>query len=153
MARTRQFERFVSAQNDYSLLNRSIEADLVPALVHYGIGLLPFFPLASGLLTGKYRRGEPAPDGSRIRAWKRESVLTDATFDVLENLEAFATERSVTLLDVAIGGLAAQPTVSSVIAGATSAEQVAANVKAGEWHPSADDLAEIDRITTPHREV
>jgi aryl-alcohol dehydrogenase-like predicted oxidoreductase len=152
IARTRNLERFISAQNEYSLLERGIEADLVPALERYGIGLLPFFPLASGLLTGKYRRGEAAPKGSRIQAWKREAVLTDATFDVLEELEAFAAERSITLLDVAIGGLAAQPAVSSVIAGATSAEQVAANVKAGQWQPTAEDRAEIDRITSSDNE-
>ncbi len=149
VARTRNLERFISAQNEYSLLERGIEADLVPALQRYEIGLLPYFPLASGLLTGKYRRGEAAPRGSRIQAWKRESVLTDDTFDVLEKLEAFAGERSITMLVVAIGGLAAQPAVSSVIAGATSPQQVAANVKAGEWQPTADDLAEIDRITSP----
>jgi aryl-alcohol dehydrogenase-like predicted oxidoreductase len=152
IARTRNLERFISAQNEYSLLERGIEADLVPALERYRIGLLPFFPLASGLLTGKYRRGEAAPKGSRIQAWKREAVLTDATFDVLEELEAFAAERSITLLDVAIGGLAAQPAVSSVIAGATSAEQVAANVKAGQWQPTAEDRAEIDRITSSDNE-
>jgi aryl-alcohol dehydrogenase-like predicted oxidoreductase len=147
-ARTRNLERFISAQNEYSLLERGIEADLVPALERYDIGLLPFFPLASGLLTGKYRRGEAAPQGSRIQAWKRESVLTDETFDVLEELEAFAAERSITVLEVAIGGLAAKSTVSSVIAGATTPEQVAANVKAGQWQPSAEDRAEIDRITS-----
>ncbi|MDQ1752638.1 MAG: hypothetical protein QOE71_3694 [Pseudonocardiales bacterium] len=147
-ARTRNLERFISAQNEYSLLERGIEADLVPALERYEIGLLPFFPLASGLLTGKYRRGEAAPQGSRIQAWKRESVLTDETFDMLEKLEAFAAERSITMLEVAIGGLAARSTVSSVIAGATSPEQVAANVKAGQWQPSAEDQAEIDRITS-----
>jgi aryl-alcohol dehydrogenase-like predicted oxidoreductase len=148
VARTHNLERFVSAQNEYSLLERGIETDLVPALERYDVGLLPFFPLASGLLTGKYRRGEAAPPGSRIQAWNRESVLTDETFDVLERLEAFAAERSITMLDVAIGGLAAQPAVSSVIAGATSAEQVAANVKAGQWRPTAEDRAEIDRITS-----
>jgi aryl-alcohol dehydrogenase-like predicted oxidoreductase len=147
VARTRGFERFVSAQNDYSFLKRGIEADLVPALEHYDIGLLPYFPLASGLLTGKYRRGEGAPEGSRVKVWKMESALNDRTFDVLEQLESFAAARSITLLDVAIGGLAAKPAVVSVIAGATSAEQVAANVAAGEWQPSAEDLAEIDRIT------
>jgi aryl-alcohol dehydrogenase-like predicted oxidoreductase len=152
IARTRNLERFISAQNEYSLLARGIEADLVPALERFGIGLLPFFPLASGLLTGKYRRGEAAPEGSRIQVWKRESVLTDGTFDVLEKLEAFAGERSITMLDVAIGGLAAQPAVSSVIAGATSAEQVAANVKAGMWQPTIEDRAEIDRITSPDPE-
>jgi len=149
VARSRHLERFVSAQNEYSLLQRRTEAGLVPALEHYGIGLLPYFPLASGLLTGKYRRGEPAPAGSRLAAWSAESALTDQTFDVVEKLEAFAAERSITLLDVAIGGLAAQPSVSSVIAGATSPEQVAANVKAGRWSPTVDDLAEIDRITLP----
>jgi aryl-alcohol dehydrogenase-like predicted oxidoreductase len=148
-ARTRGLERFVSAQNKYSWLEREIETDLVPALEHYGVGLLPFFPLASGLLTGKYRRGEAPPEGSRIQAWGRESVLTDETFDVLEKLEAFAAERGVTLLDVAIGGLAAQPAVSSVIAGATSAEQVAKNVAAGNWSPGVADLASLDEITRP----
>ena len=148
VARTRGLERFVSAQNEYSLLKRGIEADLVPALSQYGIGLLPYFPLASGLLTGKYRRGESAPEGSRVKAWNMESALNDQTFDVLERLEAFAADRSITLLEVAIGGLAAQPAVASVIAGATSPEQVVANVKAGEWRPSVEDLAELDRITS-----
>jgi aryl-alcohol dehydrogenase-like predicted oxidoreductase len=147
VARTRGYERFVSAQNEYSLLERDIEDDLVPALEHYGIGLLPFFPLASGLLTGKYRRGKPAPPGSRIQAWGRESMLTDGVFDIIERLEAFAEQRGVTLLDVAIGGLAAQPAVSSVIAGATSAEQVAANVRAAEWEPTIADLGELDELT------
>ena len=147
-SRTRNLERFDSAQNEYSWLERDIEDDLVPALEHYGIGLLPYFPLASGLLTGKYRRGEKAPEGSRIAAWGRESVLTDETFDVIEKLEAFAAERSISLLDVAIGGLAAQPAVSSVIAGATSREQVAANVRAGNWQPSVADLAALDEITS-----
>ncbi len=150
-ARTRHLERFISAQNEYSLLRRGIEADLVPALEHYGIGLLPYFPLASGLLTGKYKRGVPAPEGSRIQAWGRESALTDAAFDIVEQLEDFAAQRSITVLDVAIGGLAAQPAVSSVIAGATSPEQVEANVRAGQWQPTAEDLAEIDRITSVSR--
>jgi aryl-alcohol dehydrogenase-like predicted oxidoreductase len=148
-ARTRGGERFVSAQNEYSLLRRGIEADLVPALQRYQIGLLPYFPLASGLLTGKYRRGEGAPAGSRLQVWKAESTLTDATFDVLDQLEAFAAERSITLLDVAIGGLAAQPAVASVIAGATSPEQVAANVRAGQWTPTPEDLAALNKIIAP----
>jgi aryl-alcohol dehydrogenase-like predicted oxidoreductase len=104
--------------------------------------------LASGLLTGKYRRGAQAPAGSRIQAWGMESVLTDGTFDVLDKLEAFAAERSITLLDVAIGGLAAQPAVSSVIAGATSPAQVAANAKAGRWQPTNEELVEINRLTS-----
>jgi aryl-alcohol dehydrogenase-like predicted oxidoreductase len=148
MSRTQHLERFVSAQNEYSWLERGIEADLVPALQHYGVGLLPFFPLASGLLTGKYRRGEPAPAGSRIKEWGRESTLTDETFDVLEALERFAEQRGITLLDVAIGGLAAQPAVSSVIAGATSRDQVVKNVAASKWRPSRDDLAVLDEITS-----
>ncbi len=146
-SRTRGHERFVSAQNEYNVLKRDVEDDLVPALEQYGIGLLPFFPLASGLLSGKYRRGEAPPQGSRIQAWGRESVLTDAVFDVVERLEAFARARSISLLDVAIGGLAAQPAVASVIAGATSRAQVAANAAAGTWEPSLDDLAELDELT------
>jgi aryl-alcohol dehydrogenase-like predicted oxidoreductase len=146
-ARTRGLERFVSAQNEYNWLAREAERDLVPALVHYGIGLLPYYPLANGLLSGKYRRGEPAPEGSRIKEWGRESALTDETFDVLEALEAFAAQRGITLLDVAIGGLAAQPAVASVIAGATSRDQVQRNVAAGEWQPSTAELGELDKIT------
>ena len=147
-ARTRGLERFVSAQNEYSLLERGAEADLVPALEEYGIGLLPYFPLANGLLTGKYRRGEPPPAGSRIAAWGRESVLTDETFDEIEGLAAFAHSRGVELLDVAIGGLAAQPAVASVIAGATSRAQVEANAEAARWQPTLEDLAELDELTT-----
>jgi aryl-alcohol dehydrogenase-like predicted oxidoreductase len=146
-SRTRHLERFVSAQNEYNWLRRGIEGDLVPALERYGIGLLPYFPLASGLLTGKYRRGEPAPDGSRIKTWGRESVLSNETFDALEALESFAKQRGVTLLDVAVGGLAARPAVSSVIAGATSGDQVVRNVAAGRWQPTLEDLVELDDIT------
>jgi aryl-alcohol dehydrogenase-like predicted oxidoreductase len=146
-ARTRGLERFVSAQNEYSWLKRDIERDVVPALEEYGIGLLPYFPLASGLLSGKYRRGEPAPEGSRLQSWGRESALTDEAFDIIEGLEAFAKARSVSLLHVAIGGLAAQPAVASVIAGATSRAQVEANVAAASWQPTLDDLAELDELT------
>jgi aryl-alcohol dehydrogenase-like predicted oxidoreductase len=144
-ARTRGLERFVSAQNEYSWLDRGIEDDLVPALEQYDIGLLPYFPLANGLLTGKYRRGEAAPSGSRLEG--RDAALTDTAFDVVEKLAAFAAERGVTLLDVAIGGLAAQPTVASVIAGATSPDQVKRNVAAGAWQPSAADVATLDELT------
>lgn len=147
VARSQHLTRFVSAQNEYNLLRREVEIDLVPALEHYGVGLLPFFPLASGLLTGKYRRGQGAPAGSRIQSWGMESVLTDSTYDRLEAIERFAAERGVTVLDVAIGGLAAQPAVASVIAGATTPEQVAANVGAGGWRPTTEDLAELDRVT------
>jgi aryl-alcohol dehydrogenase-like predicted oxidoreductase len=144
-ARTRNLERFISAQNEYSWLNRDIEADLVPALEQYGMGLLPFFPLANGLLTGKYRRGEAAPEGTRLHS--SPTALTQDAFDVIEKLEAFAGEHGISLLDVAIGGLAAQPAVASVIAGATSPDQVARNVAAGNWQPSAADLATLDELT------
>ena len=147
VARTRHLERMVSAQNQYSWLERGIERDVVPALEHYGIGLLPYFPLASGLLTGKYRRGQGAPEGSRLHAWGMQDSLTDEVFDVVEKLESFAAERDVRLLDVAIGGLLAKPAVASVIAGATSAEQVASNVAAGAWRPTAEELASLDEIT------
>jgi aryl-alcohol dehydrogenase-like predicted oxidoreductase len=146
-ARTRGLERFVSAQNEYSWLSRGLENDVVPALEEYGIGLLPYYPLANGLLTGKYRRGEEPPAGSRVAAWDQQALLTDAIFDVLEKLEAFAAERGVALLDLAIGGLAAQPTVASVIAGATSREQVERNAAAGEWRPSSADLRALREIT------
>jgi len=146
-ARTRGLERFVSAQNEYNWLARGVERDLVPALVEYGIGLLPYYPLANGLLSGKYRRGEPAPADSRIQTWGREADLRDETFDLLEALESFAGARGVHLLDVAVGGLAARPAVASVIAGATSAEQVVRNVAAGAWSPTPDDLDELVEIT------
>ena len=143
-ARSRGLHRFVSAQNEYSLLNRGVETDLVPALEEYRIGLLPYFPLASGLLTGKYRRGEPAPANSRLA--NRPERLTDDTFDKVEALDSFAKARGITLLDVAIGGLAAQSAVASVIAGATSREQVERNVAAGSWQPTLEDLAELDEL-------
>jgi aryl-alcohol dehydrogenase-like predicted oxidoreductase len=145
-ARTRNLHRFISAQNEYSWLNRGVEEDLVPALEEYGMGLLPYFPLASGLLTGKYRRGEPAPENSRLA--NRPERLTDEAFDKVEALESFAKERNLTLLDVAIGGLAAQPAVASVIAGATSREQVERNVAAGDWEPTLEDLAILDELTS-----
>jgi aryl-alcohol dehydrogenase-like predicted oxidoreductase len=146
-ARTNGTERFISAQNNYSWLDRRIEAEVVPAARRYEVGIIPYFPLASGLLTGKYRRGEPPPQGSRIQAWGRESQLTDARFDIIEKLESFAAERGVTLLDVAIGGLAAQPGVASVIAGATTPEQVRANAAAGAWHPGEEDRHQLAELT------
>ncbi len=143
-ARTAGTRRFVSAQNEYSLYNRLAEDELVPACQHFGIGLLPYFPLAYGLLTGKYRRGEAAPEGSRLAA--QGSRLAGADWDRIEALQAFADAREISLLTLAIGGLAAQPAVASVISGATRPEQIAANVAAGEWQPSADDLAELDEL-------
>jgi aryl-alcohol dehydrogenase-like predicted oxidoreductase len=144
------FARFVSLQNEYSLLKREIERDVVPECERLGVGVIPYFPLASGLLTGKYRRGEPAPAGTRFAHYGDE-VGDDETFDKLEALERYARERGLEPIDVAIGGLAAQRAVASVIAGATKPEQVRANARAGEWQPTAEDLAELDRIFPPGR--
>ncbi len=140
----RGLARFVTLQNEYSLLQREIEADVTPACERLGVSILPYFPLASGLLTGKYRRSEPPPEGSRLAG--REQVGREEQFDVVEALEAFAEARGVDVLTVAIAGLAAQPAVGSVIAGATSPAQLAANVAAIEWTPNEEDLAEIDRL-------
>jgi aryl-alcohol dehydrogenase-like predicted oxidoreductase len=147
VARDRGYERFISAQNNYNLIERDVEAELVPACEHFSVGLLPYFPLASGMLTGKYRRGEPPPDDSRLKQWNMTAAMTDARFDAVEKLEAFAAERSVALLDVALGGLAAQPAVASVIAGATRPDQVRANVAATAWVPSASDLEALNQLS------
>jgi len=144
-ARSDGLERFISAQNRYSLLDREVEDELAPACEHLGLGILPFFPLSSGLLSGKYKRGETAPEGSRLAS--QPERLARADFDKIEALDTFAAERDLTLIDVAIGGLAAQPAVASVIAGATSPEQVEQNVAAGSWQPSAGDLATLDELT------
>jgi aryl-alcohol dehydrogenase-like predicted oxidoreductase len=137
-------ERLVSIQNEYSLLKRDIEAGVTPECERLGIGILPFFPLASGLLTGKYRRGEDAPEGTRLHG--RGEVADDETFDRLERLAGSAEARGIEPIDVAIGGLAAQPAVASVIAGATKPEQVGRNARAAEWKPSEEDLRELDEI-------
>jgi aryl-alcohol dehydrogenase-like predicted oxidoreductase len=149
MARTRGLTRFVTAQNAYSLLDRSVEEAVVPACAHFDVGMIPYSPVANGLLTGKHRRGQPPVPGTRLATAagaNAELWLTDRNFDILEALEAYAGERGVSLLDVAIGGLAAQPQVVSVIAGATSPEQVRANARAGRWRPSPADLEELDRV-------
>ncbi len=136
---------FISAQNEYSLLERSIEAELIPAAEAFGVGVLPFFPLANGMLTGKYTRGS-APKGSRITDLKPH-LLKSAPWDAIEGLQAFADHRGLTMLDVAFGWLLARPQVASVIAGATSPEQVVANAAAAvAWVPTAEDLAAIDAI-------
>jgi aryl-alcohol dehydrogenase-like predicted oxidoreductase len=140
---------FISAQNEYSLLKRDVERELVPACERFGLGVLPYFPLASGLLTGKYQRDQTPPEGARLAGERSASRLAAAPWDTIEKLEAYAGKRGLTLLDVAIGGLAAQPAVASVIAGATSAEQVRANVAAAQWEPTPADLAELDEITQP----
>jgi aryl-alcohol dehydrogenase-like predicted oxidoreductase len=149
VARQRGLARFVTLQNEYSLLERGIEADVAPACERLGISILPYFPLARGLLSGKYRRGEPGPQGTRLASG--EPPASDEQFDVIEALEAFAAARGLSLVDVAIAGLAAQPAVASVIAGATRPEQVRANVASLRWQPSRDDLAELDRIAPTPR--
>lgn len=136
--------RFEAIQNDYSLLVRDAEADVLPACERLGLGFVPFYPLASGLLTGKYRRGEAGPAGARLS--DREQVATDAQFEIVEQLADFARERGVTLGEVAIGGLLAHGVVCSVIAGATSAAQVQANAAAAAWSPSAADLAGLAAV-------
>ncbi len=136
---------FISAQNEYSLLRRDVEAELLPAATHFGVGVLPFFPLANGLLTGKYRRGE-APAGTRLTDLK-PGLLESAPWEAVEQLAQFAESRGVTMLQVAFGWLLAQPQVASVIAGATSPEQVAANAEAANsWTPDHVDLDAIDAI-------
>jgi len=147
-SRERGLARFVTVQNEYSLLEREIEAEVVPACERLGVSVLPFFPLAKGLLSGKYRRGEAAPEGTRLAGGEAGSA---EQFDIVEKLEAFAAARGVGLVDVAIAGLAAQPAIGSVIAGATKPEQVGANVAALSWEPSAEDLAELDRIAPSPR--
>jgi aryl-alcohol dehydrogenase-like predicted oxidoreductase len=142
--------RFVSVQNLWNLLDRRIEREVVPACNRFDLTVLPYFPLASGLLTGKYRRGERPPEGTRLAmlpAERAEQAMSDRNFDVVERLDDFARARDLTLLDVAIGWQAAQPVVASVIAGATSPEQVRANARAGGWVPSPDELDEIDKLT------
>lgn len=142
-ARTNGLERFISAQNHYNLIDRTAETEVIPACRRFGLGLLPYFPLASGLLTGKYRRGEAPPADGRIAAWGMTAMLSDANFDRVDALSTFAAERGITLLDVAMGGLASRPTVGSVIAGATTPEQVAQNVAAGLWVPTTEDRAAL----------
>ncbi len=138
---------FISSQNHWSLLERGVEAEVVPAARHFGLGVLPYFPLANGLLTGKVRRGQDVPQGTRLAA--RAGYVTAAKLDKVEALISWGAERGVSVLDIAIGGLAAQPGCTSVIAGATSPDQVKANAAAGEWEPTATDLAEIDAIVPP----
>jgi aryl-alcohol dehydrogenase-like predicted oxidoreductase len=138
---------FISAQNHWSLLERQAEAEVVPAARRFGLGVLPFFPLANGLLTGKVRRGQPIPAGTRLAG--RQSYVTEEKLARVEALAAWAQERGVTLLETAIGALAARPACSSVIAGATSAEQVKANAAAADWTPTEAELAEIDAIVPP----
>jgi aryl-alcohol dehydrogenase-like predicted oxidoreductase len=148
-AKLASLNAFVSCQDEYSLLVRDIERELIPAMQAYGLGLLPFFPLASGLLTGKYKRNAPMPEGARLTNTQRlaDRYMTPANWPIVEGLEAFCAKHGRSMVELAFSWLAARPTVSSVIAGATKPEQVAQNVAAAEWVPTADEMAEIDRLT------
>ena len=137
--------RFVTAQNEYSLLDRRIEREVIPACEAFGLGMLPYFPLASGLLTGKYTRNQQAPADTRLSG--NANALSDANFDIVEALSGFALERGHTLLELAMSWLACQGTVVSVIAGATGPGQVEANAAAINWQLSPEEMSEVDRIT------
>jgi len=148
-ARAMNVDRFISCQDEYSLVVRGIEKDLLPAAQEYKLGLLPFFPLASGLLTGKYKRGAAAPDDTRFGKAPvlRDRYVTPRNEDIVEKLQAFAQARGHTMLELAFSWLAGRPQVASVIAGATRVEQVEQNVKAIAWTLSKEEIAEIDRMT------
>lgn len=145
-SRSAGLERFVSVQNRYSLLDRTVEGEVIPACEEYGVGMLPFFPLEYGLLTGKYRRGQAAPAGSRATTMA-SPWLENADWDRIEAFEAYAAAHDLEPIDVAIAGLAAQPAVSSVIAGATSGDQVRRNAATLRWEPTEADLVELDEVT------
>jgi aryl-alcohol dehydrogenase-like predicted oxidoreductase len=140
--------RFISAQNQYSLLERKAEYEVLPACEHFGLGFLPFFPLASGLLSGKYRRGEKPPEGTRLAAWgaRGQAAMSDRNFDKVEKLEAWAGERGHTILELAFAWLLGHEVVSSVIAGATSPEQVKANAATADWVLSPDEVEEVGKL-------
>ena len=134
----------VAVQNYYSLMHRHDDEDVLPLCRELGIGYVPYFPLESGLLTGKYRRGRAAPEGTRLAG--NDERLSDERLRRMEQLEAFAEERGHTVLELAIGGLASTPGIASVIAGATSPEQVRANVAASDWRVSGAELAALARV-------
>ncbi|MGI8949551.1 MAG: aldo/keto reductase [Ornithinimicrobium sp.] len=146
VARTGGSAAFISAQNKYSLLDRAAEAELIPACEHVGVGILPFFPLEYGLLTGKYTRDHQAPEGSRLSGDAQAERLAQADWDAIEAVQEYADQRGRSMLDVAIAGLAAQPAVASVISGVTSAEQVRSNAAALDWEPTLEDLAALESL-------
>ena len=149
VARAMNVSRFISCQDEYSLVVRNIEKDLLPCAREYRLGVLPFFPLASGLLTGKYKRGEAAPADTRFgkAPQLRDRYVTPRNEDIVDKLQVFAKERGRSMLELAFSWLAARPQVASVIAGATRVEQVEQNVKAIAWTLSPEEMVEIDRIT------
>jgi aryl-alcohol dehydrogenase-like predicted oxidoreductase len=140
--------RFVSAQNLYSLLERDVEREVLPACGHFGLGFLPFFPLASGLLSGKYRRGAPPPEGTRLALWgeRGKSAMSDANFDKVEALAKWAEDRGHTILELAFAWLLGHEVVSSVIAGATSPEQIKANAATAEWRLTPEEVEEVGKL-------
>jgi aryl-alcohol dehydrogenase-like predicted oxidoreductase len=144
VARERGLTRFTAIQNEYSLLVRDPESDVLPACERLELGFVPYFPLASGLLTGKYRRGQAGPDGARLSA--REQIASDAQWALVEAVERYASEREISTIEVAIGALLARGAVCSVIAGATKPEQVRTNAAAAGWTPSQDDLAALEQV-------
>jgi aryl-alcohol dehydrogenase-like predicted oxidoreductase len=148
-ARANSLSGFICCQDEYSLLVRGAEQELIPVARAYGLGLLPFYPLASGLLTGKYKRGEPLPEGTRLARFKSfaDRQLNETNWRKVEGLRAFAQARGKSMLELAFSWIAAQAPVSSVIAGATRPEQIVANVKAVSWQLTPEERAEIDRIT------
>jgi aryl-alcohol dehydrogenase-like predicted oxidoreductase len=148
ISRTEHLSRFVSAQNEYSLLQRAPEGELVPAIQKYGLGLLPYFPLASGFLTGKYRPNEAAPEGTRLGGGSPMAgrILNEGNYDMLVKLETFAQERGHTMIELAFGWLASKPYVSSVIAGATKPEQVEQNATSADWRLTPEEMTQVDEI-------
>ena len=148
IARTEHLNRFVSAQNEHSLLNRSVETELAPACLKYGLGLLPYFPLASGFLTGKYHKDEQQPEGARLSGNSPMAgrILSDANYEMLSKLETFADEHGHTMIELAFSWLASKPYVASVIAGATRPEQVEQNAKSADWKLTDEEFKEIDEI-------
>jgi aryl-alcohol dehydrogenase-like predicted oxidoreductase len=148
ISRTQGLERFVSAQNNYSLLERNVEREVLPACERFGLGFLPFFPLASGLLTGKYQRGEAPPEGTRLAAWgaRGQAAMSDKNFDKVEKLQAWALDHGHSLLELAFAWILGHPVVSSVIAGATSPEQIVTNAKGADWKLTPDQVAEVAKL-------
>jgi aryl-alcohol dehydrogenase-like predicted oxidoreductase len=140
---------FVSCQNEYSLLVRSVERELIPAMQKFGLGMLPYFPLASGLLTGKYARNEPVPEDTRFHSLKglADRYLTESNWKIVERLEKFCAKRGHIMVELAFAWLLSRPTVASVIAGATKPEQVEQNAKAAEGELTPEEIGEIDQIT------
>ncbi|HLH77288.1 MAG TPA: aldo/keto reductase [Candidatus Binataceae bacterium] len=149
LARERGLSSYIAAQNEYSLLKRDIETELIPACRHYNVGILPYFPLASGVLTGKYRRGAEPPADTRMSKAPalRQRMMNDTNLAIVDKLAQFTRRCGHSMVELAMSWLACQPQVSSVIAGAMNAEQVRQNANSAGWRLSAEELAEIDRIT------